>query len=96
MRSTRLDHVVELRRFRLKRLREALQRREKIVRDLTERRQMNRRGKDVVRRLAHVHVVVRMDVLTCQGGDDLVRIHVRRCPGACLEDVDGKLVIELA
>ena len=95
MRSTGLDHVVELGRLRLKRVRQTLQRRQEIVRDLVECREVHCRGKDVVRRLTHVHVVVRMDVFAGQGGDDLVRVHVRRCAGARLEDVDRKLIVEL-
>ena len=51
---------------------------------------------DVVRRLAHVHVVVRVDTLAGDRGDDLVRVHVRARPRARLEDVDGELVVELA
>ena len=57
---------------------------------------MDRGGEDVVRRLAHVHVVVRVDVVAGEGGDHLVRVHVRRGARAGLEDVDRELVVELA
>jgi hypothetical protein len=57
---------------------------------------MDRRRKDVVRGLAHVDVVVRVDVVAGERGDHLVRVHVRRRAGAGLEDVDRELVVELA
>ena len=42
---------------------------------------MHRRREDVVRGLAHVDVVVRVDVLARERGDHLVRVHVRAtCP----------------
>ena len=66
---------------------------------------VNRRGKDVVRALPHVHVVVRMDRLfageaVAAGkfdrpiGDHLVGVHVARRARAGLIDIDGKLVVE--
>ena len=57
---------------------------------------MDGRGEDVVRRLAHVHVIVRVDVLAGERRDHLVRVHVRRRARAGLEDVDRELVVELA
>ena len=57
---------------------------------------MDGRGKDVVRRLPEVDVVVGMDVLAGEACDHLVRVHVRRGARARLEDVDRKLVVELA
>src|SRR5947199_7573593 len=59
MRAAGLDDVVELDRLRGERVAEAVERGEEVVDDLVERREMNRRRKDVVRRLAHVDVVVR-------------------------------------
>ena len=60
----------------------------------------------IVGRLAEIHVVVgvhrraRPDHAAqhfyCTVGDDLVGVHVRGCPGACLENVHDKLVVELA
>ena len=69
---------------------------QEIVRELPERGQMHGRREDVVRRLAHVHVVVRMNTLAGDRRDDLVRVHVRARPRARLEDVDRELVVELA
>ena len=37
-----------------------------------------------------------MDVVAGEGGDDLVRVHVRARAGAGLEDVDRELVVELS
>src|SRR5262249_3889673 len=59
VRPARLDDVVELHRLRLQRDREPVESREQIVDDLAQRRQMDGRGEDVVRGLAHVDVVVR-------------------------------------
>ena len=50
---------------------------------------------DVVRGLAHVHVVVGMNAFAGDLRDHLVRVHVRRGAGARLEDVDRKLVVEV-
>ncbi len=65
---------------------------------------MDRRRDDVVRRLAHVHMVVRMDGaflpermaqdLVRAVLDHLVRIHVRRGPAAGLEDVEREVSIQ--
>ena len=60
---------------------------------------MDRRGDHVVARLAHVHVVVGMNLLTrarCQCRNHLVGVHVGRSARACLEDVDRELVVVLA
>ncbi len=75
---------------------EELERGQQVVRELAERRQVHGRREDVVRRLAHVHVVVRVDVLARERRDHLVRVHVRARPRARLEDVDRELVVELA
>ncbi len=96
VRPARLDDVVELLRLRLERGRELLHRRQQVVRDLVERREMHGRREDVVRGLAHVDVVVRVDVLAGERGDHLVRVHVRGRARAGLEDVDRELVVELA
>ncbi len=63
-------------------------------------------GEDVVGRLPHVHVVVRMDgVLGADGlagdladavRDDLVGVHVRAGAGAGLVDVEREMGVELA
>ena len=96
VRPAGLDDVVELARLRLERHRETLERRQQVVRGLVERGEMHGRWKDVVRGLAHVDVVVRVNVVPGERRDHLVRIHVRRGPGSGLEDVDRKLVVELA
>ena len=96
VRAARLDDVVELLRLRLERGGELLHRRQQVVRDLVERREVDGGREDVVRRLAHVHVVVRVDVLARERRDHLVRVHVRRGARAGLEDVDRELVVELA
>src|SRR6266542_637002 len=90
-----LDHVVELLRLCLERGGELVEGGEQVVRDLAERGQMHSRGEDVVRRLPHVHVVVRVDIVAGKRGDHLVGVRVRRRSGPGLEDVDRKLVVEL-
>jgi hypothetical protein len=66
---------------------------------------VNRRRDHVVRRLAHVHVVVRVHQLRADLAaqdlrravrDHLVRVHVGRGARAGLEDVDHELVVVLA
>ena len=57
---------------------------------------MHGRREDVVRRLTHVDVVVRVHALTGEIRDHLVGVHVRARAGAGLEDVDRELVVELA
>ena len=94
--AARLDHVVELGGLRLERARERLHRRQQVVDGLVERREVHGRREDVVRRLAHVDVVVRVHALAGEVRDHLVRVHVRARPGAGLEDVDRELVVELA
>ena len=74
--------------------------------DLQERRDVDRRRDDIVRGLAHVGVVVRMDRpflaermaedFVGPVRDDLVPVHVRRRPAARLEHVEGELGVELA
>ena len=96
MRAARLDDVVELLRLALERGRQRGERGQQVVRRLIERGEVNRGREDVVRRLAHVHVVVGVDVVPRQRGDHLVGVHVRRRARARLEDVDRELVVELA
>ena len=96
VRAARLDDVGELLRLRLQRRREAVERRQQVVDDLVERGEVHGGGEDVVRALAHVDVVVRVHVLACERRDHLVGVHVRRGARAGLEDVDRKLVVELA
>src|SRR5215203_1936743 len=96
VRPASFDDVGELLGLALERRAELVHRGEQIAGHLLQRREMHGRGKDVVRGLAHVDVVVGMGVVAGQVGHDLVGVHVRRRPGAGLEDVDGKLVVVLA
>ena len=57
---------------------------------------MHGRREDVVRRLTHVHVVVGVHVVAGQRSDYLIRVHVRGRARAGLEDIDRKLIVELA
>ena len=69
-------------------------------------RQLQRRRIDVVGRLAHVHVLVRVQVLVFAAlvteqfegavGDHLVGVHVRRGAGAALDDVHDEFIVILA
>ena len=96
VRPPRLDDVVELDRFRLERFRQLLECRQEVAGDLVERREMYSGREDVVRRLTHVHVVVRVHVLAGKCGDYLVGVHVRGGSRAGLEDIDRKLVVQFA
>ena len=96
VRAPRLDDVLELLGLVRERLLQPLQRRQQAVRGLVERGQVHGAGEDVVRRLPHVHVVVGMDALAGEVGDDLVGVRVRGRARAGLEGVDGELVVELA
>jgi hypothetical protein len=96
MRATGFDDVVELQGLALERPGEEVESRQKVVRELVERGEVYGRREDVVRGLAHVDVVVGMNVVPCEGGDHLVGVRVRARARAGLEDVDRKLVVELA
>jgi hypothetical protein len=75
---------------------EPVQRGQQLGVDLVQRGQVHRGGEDVVRGLAHVHVVVAVDRVAGDVGDHLVGVHVRRGPGPRLEDVHGELVVVAA
>ena len=79
-----------------KRRLELLQRGQQRVRRLVERGEVDRAREDVVRRLPHVHVVVRVRAVAGERRDDLVGVHVRRRARAGLEDVDRELRVVLA
>ena len=96
VRAAGLDDVGELLGLALQRGCEPIHRRQQVVGHLAERRQVDGGGKDVVRRLSHVHVIVRMDVVAREVRDHLVGVRVRRGAGAGLEDVDRELVVVLA
>ena len=91
-----LDDVGELLRLRLQRRLERAHRRQQVVGDLAERRQVDGGGEDVVGGLAHVDVVVGVGAVAGEVGDHLVGVHVRGGAGAGLEDVDRELVVVLA
>ena len=71
--------------------------------DCDVQRDLHRGGIDVVRRLAQVHMVVRVNVgvvaarvvhqLEGAVGDHLVRVHVGRRPGAALDHVDHEVLV---
>ncbi len=94
--AARLHHVVELGRLALERRAERVEGRQQVVRDAVERGEVHGRREDVVRGLAQVDVVVRVHVGAREGGDHLVRVRVRARARARLEDIDRKLVVQLA
>ena len=96
MRAARLHDVVELGGLALERSGKELERGQQLARQLRKRRQVHGGREDVVGRLAHVHVIVRMDVITRERRDHLVRVHVRARARAGLEHVDRELIVELA
>ena len=96
MRAPGLDHVGELLRLALQGGGEPVHRGQQVVGHLAERGQVDGRREDVVRRLAHVHVVVRVDPVAGEVRDHLVGVRVRRGARAGLEDVDRELVVVLA
>ena len=96
VRAARLDDVLELGRLRFQRALQRAHRGQQVMGDLVERRQVHRAGEDVVGRLAHVHVVVRVRAVAREVRDHLVGVHVRRGARAGLEDVDRELVVVLA
>ena len=95
VRPAGLDGVLELGGLRLELLGQAVERGQEVVDQLVERGEMDGRGEDVVRGLAHVHVVVRVHTVAGEGGDDLVCVHVRRRARSGLEDVDPELLVQL-
>src|ERR1041384_1742507 len=95
--------MIKLNRLLLKRIAEKLWRYSQII-DKLERRQPHRGRKDIVGRLAHIHVIVGMNdrvvaLLTPQEldrsiGKHFIRIHVVRCSSARLERIDDKLIAQ--
>ena len=69
---------------------------QQVHRGLLERGEVDGGWEDVVGRLTHVDVVVRVGAVAGEVGDHLVGVHVRGGAGAGLEDVDGELVVVLA
>ena len=84
-----------------------MQGRQQLLADAQGHGDVDRRGKNVVGALPHVHVIVGVDGLSVGEaiaaakfdgpiGDHLVDVHVGRGAGAGLKDIDGKLVVEAA
>jgi hypothetical protein len=100
MRAAGLDDMCELPSLRVEPVDQLLQRGVELI-EKEERGHADGGRKDVVRRLGHVHVIVRIDRLVLaelsaesdvgQVGDDLVAVHVERGPGTGLEDVDDEV-----
>src|SRR5438445_13436764 len=103
MGPTCIDGIIKLSRLPLKSLSKDTQAWQKFANNLFRRRNVNRRWEDVVRRLAHVHVVIRVNYrlvpslapekLDRSIRDDLVHVHIRRRPATRLEDVHNALPI---
>ena len=96
MRAARLDDIGEALGLGAQRLLQPLHRRQQVVGDLAQGGEVDRRGEDVIGRLAHVDVVVGMGRVAGELGDHLVGVHVRGGAGAGLEDVDRELVVVFA
>jgi hypothetical protein len=88
-----LDHVAQLGRLGLQRPGQGVQRRQQVVAGRRQGGQVDGAGEGVVGGLAHVDVVVGVDPLAGQGGDDLVDVGVGVGARAGLEDVDRELVV---
>ena len=101
-----LDDVRELLALALERALQMRQRRQQAVGDLDRRSDMHRGREAVVRRLAHIDVIVGMHGLLGAplaaehfigaGRDHLVRVHVGLGAGAGLPDHQRKVIVELA
>jgi hypothetical protein len=107
MRATDLQNLPPRLRFLGERLGALGKRRHEPLVDRRRDGHVNRRREHVVRALAHVHVVVRVDRLLAGEsvasakldrpiGDHLVRVHVARRARTGLIDIDRKLVVEPA
>ena len=98
--TTGLYDLPEFIGFRLESLCQVIERREQLIMDRNGRADMYTARNHIVAALAHVDVVIGMDVvaefLGCDMGDHLIRIHVRARPGTGLEYVNGKMSIVLA
>ena len=100
-----LDDGVELDAFGLEERVQIVERWHQLLANTFERGDMNSRRDHVVGRLPHVDRVVGVDggltapltgeLLVGDAGDHLVGVHVRRGAGACLKDVDDKLIVML-
>ena len=101
MRAARLHDVRVLGGLRVERVGELVELLAHRLREL-EMREAHRGGGHVIRRLAHVHVVVRVHVLVRAEAaaedlvraicDDLVHVHVERDAGSGVKDIEHELV----
>ena len=101
-----LDDVPEFFRLRFKRALQFFQRRDETVLQLFGRADVDRGRNHVVARLAHVHVIVRMNMLVrpdrfaCKlrapVRDYFVRVRVCARSGAGLKNVERKMVVEFS
>ena len=92
--------------LRVERVAQLPHRRDQVVRDFLRRRDMHRGRKRVVRRLRHVHVIVRMNRLLAAEHaaghldrairDHLVGVHVGLRAAAGLPDAQRKMIVERA
>ncbi|CUS45548.1 URF 4 [hydrothermal vent metagenome] len=101
-----LDDVGPGDRLRIERVVQPVERREQAPGRRHRRRDLQRRGEAVVRRLAHIDMVVRVDRrlaaalarqhLVGAAGDHLVDVHVALGAGTGLPDDQRELLVELA
>ena len=106
MRTADLDDVLPGLRLVIQRIAQLLQRRHEAVNDFLRAGDVHRRGIGVVRRLAHIDVVVGMDGLLrthlaaqhLDGAirDHLVRVHVRLSARAGLPDDEGEMIVQVS
>ena len=106
MRAPDLDHIVPLVRLRLDRDRQRLRVRQQVLLQFQHRGDVHRGREGVVRRLAHIDVVVRMhgrlaadlpaEQLDGPVRQHLVDVHVRLRARPGLPDIERKVLVELA
>ena len=106
MRAADFNDVPKFLRLRIERAAQCVERGDERGAELLGDGDVNRGGDDVVRRLAHVHVVVRVHgiaradrlarELRAAVRDHLVGVHIRRGAAAGLEEVDREMRIERA
>ena len=100
VRAADLHHVVELLGLPAEHVVQVAERRDQVALDRQHRRDVQHGRDHVVGRLPEIDFVVRVNPPAQLGrgdrGDHLVGVHVRRRSGARLEDVDRKLVVQLA
>mmetsp|Transcript_23108 Transcript_23108/g.50917 ORF Transcript_23108/g.50917 Transcript_23108/m.50917 type:complete len:278 (+) Transcript_23108:885-1718(+) len=101
-----LHNIIPLLGLLFQRLVQLGQRRDKLRLQPSRRRHLQRGRDDIIRRLAHVHIIVRVDrgpgpelapdLQDGQVADDLVGVHVAAGATSGLEDLNDKLAVVLA